>query len=165
MSARNTFTVWNGPTAALTAAVPSVTTGTAIKTMMQIKPVYNISIIEWGFMFDIIPTALVAVELVTTGTVAATVTSFAAGDVVSWGDTAPAAAPLTITANTSGYTSAGEGTVTTSRLLDFEPAGAQSYRIQFPQGREPTVFAADICRIRMTTTVALNARCFMRFEA
>jgi hypothetical protein len=83
---RRRYAVWNAATAALTAAPTAVTTGTAIKTMLQVKPTTPIVIVEWGYSFDVVPTALVRVELVTTGTVNATVTQFAAGDVVKYDD-------------------------------------------------------------------------------
>lgn len=162
--ARHRYTVWNGATAALTAAVASVTTGTAIKTMLQVKPTTNIAIIAWGFTFDIVPTAVVNVELITTGTIVANVTSFAAGDIVKWDDPGGIASTISISANTSGFTSSAEGSVVASRLLDHQAAWAQSYSMQFPLDREPGVAANDILRVRMTTAVALNARCFITFE-
>lgn len=164
MSARNRFKVYNSATAALTAAPISVTTGTSIKTMLQLKPTTNVAIIEWGFAFDIVPTAVVNVELVTTGTVAATVTTSAAGDIVKWGDVGGAASVVTLGTTATGYTSSGEGTVTASRLLAFEPAWCQSYNYQWPLDREPSVGPTDYLRVRMTTATALNARCWIVWE-
>lgn len=164
MGARNQYRVWNSATAALTAAPISVTTGTSIKTMLQLKPTSSISIIEWGFMFDIVPTAVVNVELLTTGTVAATVTASAAGDVVKWGDGSGGASVVTVGTTATGYTASAEGTVTASRLLDFEPAWVQSYKMQWPLDREPSVASTDYLRIRMTTATAINARCFITWE-
>src|SRR5438270_13769112 len=109
---RRRFVVWNGATAALTAAMPAVTTGTAIKTMLQIKPTTNIAVIGWGYSFDVAPTALVKVELVTTGTVAATVTASASGDIVKYDDAGGGTSAVSLSTTATGYTSTAEGSVT-----------------------------------------------------
>lgn len=162
--ARHRYTVWNGATAALTAAVASVATGTSLKTMLQVKPTTNIAVIAWGFIFDVVPTALVNVELITTGTVNATVTAFNAGDVVKWDDPGGIATAATLSTAASGFTSSAEGTVTASRLLDHQAAWAQAYSMQFPLDREPGVAANDILRVRMTTATTINARAFITWE-
>ena len=89
--ARRRYLVWNAATAALTAAPTMVTTGTALKPMLQVKPSTYIAVIAWGYSFDVTPTAVVKVELITTGTVNATVTAFNAGDVVKFDDSGNAA--------------------------------------------------------------------------
>lgn len=164
MGVRRQFIVWNAATAALTAAPTMVTTGTALKTMLQVKPAAPISIIEWGYSFDVVPTAVVKVELITTGTVNATVTAFNAGDVAKYGDSANVASTLTLATSGSGFTSSAEGTVTASRLLDYQASWAQQYSKQYPLDREPSVVGADILRIRATTATAINMSCFVVFE-
>lgn len=163
---RRRYAAWNAATAALTAAPTMVTTGTALKTMLQIKPGTgcNIAIIEWGYSFDVTPTAVVKVELITTGTVNATVTAFNAGDVVKYDDPGTTASSITLATSGSGFTSSAEGTVTASRLLDYQASWAQQYSKQFPLDREPAVVAADILRIRMTTATAVNASCYVVWE-
>lgn len=161
---RRRYSVWNAATAALTAAPTAVTTGTAIKTMLQVKPTTPIVIIEWGYSFEVVPTALVRVELLTTGTVNATVTQFAAGDVVKYDDPSMSASAISLGTAASGYTSSAEGTVTASRLLDCQVSWAQQFSKQFPLDREPGVVANDILRIRMTTATAVNALCYCVFE-
>ena len=162
--ARRRYIVWNAATAALTAAPTMVTTGTALKTMLQVKPSTQIAIIEWGYSFDVTPTAVVKVELITTGTVNATVTAFNAGDVVKYDDSGGAASAITLATSGSGFTSSAEGSVTASRLLDYQASWAQQYSKQFPLDREPGVVASDILRIRMTTATAVSASCYVVYE-
>lgn len=161
---RRRYIVWNGATAALTAALASVTTGTSVKTMLQLKPTTNISIIEWGYSFDVVPTALVTTELITTGTVNATVTAYASGDVAKYDDSGTGASAISLGTSASGYTASAEGSITATRLLDRRQEWGQSYAIQFPLDREPGVIANDILRIRMTTATAINAACFVIYE-
>src|SRR5690242_4297287 len=94
--ARRRYLIFNGASAALTAAPASVATGTSIKTMLQVKPTTNIAIVEWGFECDSVPTAQIKWELLTTGTVAATVTAFASGDVCKYDDAGSAASAISL---------------------------------------------------------------------
>jgi hypothetical protein len=156
--------VWNAATAALTAAPTMVLTGTSLKTMLQVKPTTNIAVIEWGYSFDVAPTAVVKVELITTGTVNATVTAFNAGDVVKFDDSGNAATAATLSTSGSGFTSTAEGTVTASRLLDYQASWAQQYSKQWPLDREPGVIANDILRVRMTTATTISASVYICWE-
>lgn len=162
--ARHRYTVYNAATAALTAAPTFVATGTSLKTMLQIKPTTNIAIIGWGFAFDVLPTAPVKTELITTGTVNATVTAYNSGDVVKWDDAGGVGSAISLGTSASGFTSSAEGSVTASRLLDLYSGSEQSYRIQYPLDREPGVQANDFLRIRMTTATTINALCWVTFE-
>lgn len=162
--ARRRYLVWNAATAALTAAPTMVSTGTSLKTMLQVKPSTNIAVIGWGYSFDVVPTAVVKVELITTGTVNATVTAFNAGDVVKFDDSGNAASAITLATSGSGFTSSAEGTVTASRLLDYQASWAQQYSTQFPLDREPGVIALDILRVRATTATAIGMSTWICFE-
>lgn len=160
---RRRYILWNGamPT---TAAMPSVATGTVIKTMMQFKPTSTTAILGWGFVHDIVPTAAVTSELVTTGTIAATgITAYGANDLIKYDDSGGAASGIA-TASVSGFTATGEGSITAVRPLDMGPSWAQSYAIQFPLDREPGIVIGDVCRIRMTTATSINTRCFVIIE-
>ncbi len=161
--ARRTYRIGNYamPTTAFPVAV---TTGTSIKTMLQIKPAAPIAIIGWGYSFDVVPTALVKVELVTTGTVNATVTASVAADAAKYDDPGGAVSALTFATSGTGYTSSSEGTVTTTRELDVRQAWEQSYDMRYELGREPGVVAADILRVRVTTGTAINMLCYVIFE-
>lgn len=162
--ARRRYQLFNGATAALTAAMPTVTTGTSLKTMLQIKPTTSIAVIAWGYSFDAVPSAPVTVELLTTGTVAATVTAFASGDVVKFDDAGAAASAISLGVSASGYTATAEGTIVSSRLLACRREMAQSYESQFPLDREPGVIANDILRIRATTATAIGMTCWVTIE-
>lgn len=145
-----------------TTAFPvAVTTGTAIKTMLQVKPAAPIEVIGWGYSFDVVPTALVKVELVVTGTVNATVTAAVAADAAKYDDSGGPVSAVTFATSGTGYTSSAEGTVTTTRELDVRQAWEQSYDMRYELGREPGVVAADILRIRVTTATAINMLCYV----
>lgn len=165
--ARRNYRIWNAATAALTAAPTLVTTGTTIKTMLQLKPTIHTAIYAWGFRFDVAPTAIVKVELLTTGVINATVTASAAGDILKYSDPSDPTSTLTLATSGTGYTSSGEGTITTTRLLDFRNCavgGETSYDIQFPLDREPACGPSDYLRIRATTATAINMLCYVDIE-
>lgn len=169
------YQVFNGPAPTTAAQVP-VTTGTAIKTMLQLKLGGSTNqcgkIVEWGISFDGSAAATpIEVELLTTGTVAATITEFVAGDIVNLGDCNAAAVtddfPLAFTAagDESGYTATAEGTITATRILDAQLiAPTNQYIKQYPLGREPLWKAADFLRIRVKAGAAVNAICYITFE-
>src|SRR3990167_3673331 len=70
-------------------------TGTAIKTLLQVKGLVPLKIIEWGISFPASAAAAPpAVELLTTGTVFATVTALAEADVTKIGAAADLAADI-----------------------------------------------------------------------
>lgn len=164
--ADRTFIAYNGATAALTGALASVSTGTSLKTMMQLKSSgQDITVTAWGYSFDVIPTAMVKVELVDTGTVNATMaTAYNSGDIVASSVPGGTAASLTLSTAASGFTASSEGTVTSTRLLRYREEWGQSYEMSFPLGREPSVAAANYLRIRATTTVAINMVCWIEFD-
>lgn len=162
--ARRLFMVQNGamPT---TARMPVVATGTAIKTMLQVKPTTPIVVVEWGFSFDVAPAALVTVELLTTGTVAGTgITEYTANDITKWDDSGAAASGIDTATDKSGFTATAEGTITATRVLDYLATWAQSYSKQWPLDREPMVPATDYLRIRATTATTIGMNCWVIFE-
>lgn len=169
------YFVANGPMPT-TAAQAAVTTGTAIKTMLQLKPGgstnQTLKVVEWGISFDGSAAATpIKCELLTTGTVAATITEFVAADVINIGDPNAGAVtddfPLAFTAagDESGYTATAEGTITATRMFDVQfVAPTNQYVKQFPLGREPCVKNSEFLRIRVTAGAAVNAYCYVIFE-
>lgn len=148
-----------------TAGPTAVATGTSIKTMMQLKHASNFLVVAWGYSFDVVPTAKVTVELLTTGIVAATVTAYVAADLNKYDDPGNAATGLLIGSTTnSGYTSTGEGSITTTRTIDARMDLGQSYQSQDPLDREGGVVAGDVLRIRATTSVSLGMLCWVTIE-
>lgn len=147
-----------------TAAQVKVTTGTAIKSLLQIATpsTTGITIIEWGISFDGSAAATpIAVELLQTD-VAATVTSLTP---TVWGDpNAPASLCVGGTTAT-GYTASAEGTITATRVFDAQLiAPTNQYFKQFPLGREPEVPISKFLRVRVTAGAAVNAYCYVIWE-
>lgn len=165
----------NGPMPT-TAAQAAVTTGTAIKTMLQVKlgasSNHTARIAEWGISFDGAAAATpIKCELLTTGTVRATVTEFVAADIINLGDSNASAVtddfPFAFTAagDESGYTATAEGTITATRMMDVQfIAPTNQYVKQFPLGREPEFKADEYLRVRVTAAAAVNCYCYVIIE-
>ena len=149
-----------------TAAFAKVTTGTAIKTMLQLKPFNTCHIVEWGISFDGSAAATpIACELIDTGTVFGTVTASADADVTKLGsveDAVASVAGLTMGTSATGYTCTSEGSITTVRNFDIQLiAPTNQYVKQFPLGREPPCIIGNAVRIRVTAGTAVNAYCYL----
>ena len=169
------YQVFNGP-APTTAKQAVVTTGTGIKTLLQIKLGASTNqvgrIIEWGISFDGAAAATpIAVELLSTKTVGATITEFVAADVINLGDPNASAVtddfPLAFTAagDESGYTSTSEGSISATRMFDAQQiAPTNQYVKQFPLGRDPVFRNDEFVRIRVHAGAAVNAICYIIFE-
>ncbi len=151
-----------------TAATSAVTTGTSIKTLLQIKASGTLvaKIVEWGISFDGSAAATpIKCELLETD-VAATVTAAVAndihkldGDALSGGD--PTTNLIQVGTTSTGYTSSGEGSITAVRLFDVQfIAPTNQYVKQFPLGREPVIQVAKFGRVRVHAGAAVNAYCY-----
>lgn len=165
------YFIANGP-APTTAAQAVVTTGTAIKTLLQVKASATVvaKIKEWGISFDGSAAATpIKCELLETD-VAATVTASAAADIVkldgaalSGGD--PTTNLIPVGTTSTGYTSTGEGSITAVRMFDVQLiAPTNQYVKQFPLGLEPVIQISKFARIRVTAGAAVNAYCYMIIE-
>lgn len=159
------YTIFNGPMPT-TASFAAVTTGTAIKTMLQIKPFNVVKIKEWGISFDGAAAAAgIECELLDTDTVFATVTASADADVfkMEGSDQAVASvAGLTLGTAATGYTASAEGTITTTRIYDAQfVQPTNQYIKQFPLGLEPRILIGKSGRIRVKAAAAANAICYM----
>lgn len=165
------YRAYNGAAAALTAALAPVATGTAIKTLLQIAPKTGVDLIvkAWGISFDGSAAATPGkVELIETD-VAATVTAFNTGDIVKVtnpGGPAADTALITISTSTSGFTASAEGSITATRLIDYQLiAPTNQYIYQWPLGTEPKVQAAKFLRVRVTFGTTVNATCWVDFDS
>lgn len=155
-----------------TAAPSSVTSTTSIKTMLQLKPAIKLRAIEWGASFDGSAAATPGKVEFFESDVAATVTAYAAADVMPWSDAGAAAntagtsgTPLNLGTTHSGFTSSGEGTTTASRVFDLQlNPPTNGYVKQFPQNREPELQVAKFPRVRVTFAAAINVYCYVIFE-
>jgi hypothetical protein len=162
------YLIANGPSPTTAAQVP-VTTGTAIKTMLQVaagstKP---LQIVEWGISFDGSAAATpIKVELLETD-VAATVTAHVTagivkldGEALSGGD--PVTNLIPVGTSSTGYTASAEGTITATRVFDPQlVAPTNQYVKQFPLGLEPIIQISKFGRIRVTAGAAVNAYAYM----
>jgi hypothetical protein len=159
----NTYIAFNGP-APTTAALTPVTTGTAIKTLLQIATPSSceLRICEWGISFDGSAAGTpIKVELIDTN-VAATVTAHVAAGVMSLNDTGTVASRVTLGTAATGYTATAEGTTTASRLLDYQQiAPTNQYVKPWPLGLEPEVAVSRFLRVRVTAAAAVNAVCYV----
>ena len=164
----------NGPMPT-TAAQAAVTTGTAIKTLLQVKlnalATNTARVVEWGISFDGSAAATpIKCELLTTGTVKATITEFVAADIINLDPNGAAVTddnPFAFGAagDESGYTGSAEGTITATEMMDVQfIAPTNQYVKQFPLGREPQFAPADFLRIRVTAGAAVNAYCYLIIE-
>lgn len=164
------YKAWNGPMPT-TAAQQSVTTGTTIKTMLQIATpsTRRLQIAEWWWGFDDPPGADGVVELLETD-VAATVIAHVASGVQPEDPNDPASL-VTLGTSATGYTSTAEGSITATRVFDGTSLSSTSGeslltggRAWLP-GRGPIVAVSKFLRIRVTTpTTASDMRCWIRWE-
>ncbi|MFJ6667408.1 hypothetical protein [Streptomyces sp. NPDC091383] len=163
------YKIFNGamPT---TAAQPKVTTGTAIKTMLQIATpsTRQIQLISWGFTLDAVPASAGQVELIQTD-VAATVTAHVAFGVQPLDPNAPASL-MTLSTTGTGYTATAEGTVTATRTFDANlvpgTAGATdiNYFYQWMPDERPIVAVSKFLRVRATFGAAVNMTTFIVWD-
>jgi hypothetical protein len=139
-----------------TSAQSSVSTGTTIKTMLQIATpsTREIQIISWGFSSNTAPGAGSIFELLQTD-VAATVTAHVAAGVQPLDPNAPASL-MTLGTSATGYTASAEGSITTTRVLDAWQVTATNanpvgYVYQFMPDERPIVAVSKFLRVRATT--------------
>ncbi len=155
------YRIYNGPMPT-TAAQAVVTTGTAIKTLLQLKPFNQCKINAWGVSFDGSAAATpIKCELLETGTVFGTVTASADADCIKLDGTDQAVASvagLTLGTSATGYTCTSEGSITTVRMFDAQlVAPTNQYIYQFPLGQEPVLVIGNATRVRVTAGAAVNA--------
>jgi hypothetical protein len=148
------------------AAQVVVTTGTAIKTMLQVKASATIgfTVVEWGISFDGSAAATpIKCELIEgDSSSGSTVTAHVAAGIVKMDAAAlqggdPTTNLLPVGTTSTGYTSTSEGTNTTTRMFDVQLiAPTNQYVKQFPLGLEPFVVISNLLKVRVTAGVAVN---------
>lgn len=166
------YRIFNAP-APTTASIVAVTTGTAIKTLLQVKPgaTQIIKIREWGISFDGSAAATPGVIELCVTDVAATVTAHVAAGIHKFDSEALTAGDPTtnifaVGTTSTGYTASGEGTVGTVRIGDAQQIAPTSQTIyQFPLGVAFVVQAGEFMRIRVKFGTAINAVCYVVAEA
>lgn len=164
------YKTWNGPMPT-TAAQASVTTGTAIKTMLQLSTpsTRQIQLISWGYSMDDVTGADGVIELLQTD-VAATVTAHVASGVQPLDPNAPASLLTLGTANT-GFTATAEGTTTAARVFDVQSLSSTAgdspltYSYQWMPDERPIIAVSKFLRVRATTpTTAVDLRCWIVWD-
>lgn len=164
------YTAYNGPMPT-TASQVSVTTGTTIKTMLQIATpsTRKLQIVAWGFSFDDPPGADGVLELLETD-VAATVTAHVASGVQPEDSSDPASL-VTLGTSATGYTGTAEGSITATRVFDVVSLSSTSGESVLSGGREwlpnrgPIVPISKFLRIRATTpSTASDLRCWIKWQ-
>ncbi len=166
------YKIFNGP-APTTASQAAVTTGTNIKTLLQVKPgaTQIIKVREWGISFDGSAAATPGIVELCVTDVAATVTAHAAGGIHKFDSEALAAGDPTtnifaVGTTSTGYTASGEGTVGAVRQGDVQQIAPTNQLIyQFPLGVSFIVQAGEFMRIRVKFGAAINAICYVLLEA
>ncbi len=162
------YRIYNAPMPT-TASLVAVTTGTAIKTLLQLKPFNVGKIVAWGISFDGSAAATpIEVELLETGTVFGTVTASVDNDVFKLDGADQAAASvagLTLGTSATGYTCTSEGSITATKIFDAQlVAPTNQYIYQFPLGQEPKLLIGNAYRIRVKAGAAVNAICWIEVD-
>lgn len=163
------YKIYNGP-APTTAAQAVVTTGTAIKTLLQVQISATLGgeIVEWGISFDGAAAAAgIKCELVETD-VAATVTAHSTTGIVRLDAAAvqggdPVTNLILVGTAATGYTGTVEGSITATRVFDAQLVQpTNQYVLQFPLGERPYMKPGSFFyRVRVTAAAAVNAYCYM----
>lgn len=159
------YFTYNGPMVTTGAYVP-VATGTALKTLLQIKaPALAPMIVwKWGLDFDGVGTTPVKCELIDTGTVGATVTAHAASGITLYGQ-GQVASQVQLGTSATGYTSTAEGTITATRYASINSVlPGNGDRNEWSLGREFYVPPGNILRIRALAAASINAVCYVCWD-
>jgi len=150
-----------------TTAVPTaVASGTAIKTLLQFKPLIPAKIKSINISFDgLTSTTPGVVELIETD-VAATVTAYVAADLTTLDAEAlllgdPTSSLISVGTSASGFTASAEGTTTAVRnlLTPVQLPNTGPFIFHWALGDEPVVQANKFCRIRVTFGTTVNILC------
>lgn len=166
------YKTWNAPMPT-TASIAKVTTGTAVKTMLQIATpsTRQCQLISWGYSIDSEPVASGGgvVELMQTD-VAATVTAHVASGVQPLDPNAPASL-MTLGTAATGYTATVEGSIAATRIFDAQEiignaGGAQDndYNYQFMPDERPIAAISKFIRVRVTMSAAVNMLCWVCWD-
>lgn len=167
------YKAWNGPMPT-TAAFASVSTGTTIKSMLQISnpSTRMFTVLGWGFTLDDPPGADAIIELVETDVAATGGTAHVASGVQPVVSGAPASLMTLGTGNT-GYTFTTEGSITATKQHDMVAMSSVSaeagpfltYVKKFEDWEAPQIAVSRFLRVRATTpTTAVDMRCWILWE-
>ena len=165
------YLIANGVAPGAAAQIP-VTTGTVIKTMLQVQPSATkpMRVVEWGISFNGSAAATpVNCELIQCAG-AATVTTLATADIhrldgeaILGGD--PVTNLILVGTSATGFTASVEGSPTSVNVFDTQFIAPTNQSVkQFPLGREPILEEGTFMRIRVTVAAAIDALCYVVVE-
>lgn len=150
-----------------TAAAAKVTSGTSIKTMLQLSTpsTRQIQLISWGFACDVNQNG--TIDLIEADT-AATVTAHVAAGVQPLVPGQPASL-LTLGTSNTGYTSSSETAPVTTRSLDLREVDSSAstelnYTFQWMPDERPIIAVSKFVRIRATFGTATNVSCWIVWD-
>jgi hypothetical protein len=161
--AEKTYAVMNGAAPGVASAAP-ITTGTAIKTMIQLATNTTtpaIRYVEWWVEFDGSTAATpIKVELMRHTTAPqTTLTAYVTADIARVNDPNAPVSSLQLGAALSGYSNTTTEVTPTGTPVSLEthfvPPTSGIY-VQFPLGREPEVQVSAFSRVRTTAGAAVN---------
>lgn len=163
------YKTWNGPMPT-GASQQAVTTGTTIKTMLQLATptTRQCQVMAWGFSIDDPPGADSVIELMATD-VGATITQHVASGIQPLDPNAPASLMDISGVTKSGYSASAEGAIAATRVFDAvslssvsaEAAAGMVYAYQFMPDERPIVGVSKFLRVRaFTPTTAVDLRCW-----
>lgn len=147
-----------------TAAPTPVTTGTAIRTHLQIATATSRGIKpwKWGVEFATPPTVPVTCELFGTSVAASVGTAHTAPGVMAYNPSGVSGtqpvSTVQLGAALTGFTFTTENTVANYRMADLRiiPAGVSECTWEWSLGREFEVPPSSFLRVRMTTATAVS---------
>ena len=147
-----------------------VTTGTNIKTMLQIAApsTRKLWVLEWGFALETFPTGLSSVELIDTDVAATTGTAHVAAGVQPIDSDLPPSL-VTLGTGATGYTFTAEGATTASRSHDEVLLRANTTEPQIPYFKKflphemPVIDTSRFLRVRVHFGSACNLICWVKW--
>lgn len=166
-----TYAVMNGAAPGAASAV-AITTGTAIKTMLQLATNTTtpaIRVVEWWVEFDGSTAATpIKVELMRhTSAGQTTLTAYVAADIAKVNDPNAPASGVQLGTGLSGFSNTTAEITPTGTPVSLEthfvPPTSGIY-VQFPLGREPEIQVAAYARVRTTAGAAVNCYAGVMWE-
>lgn len=147
-----------------------VTTGTNIKTMLQIAfpSTRKGWVYEWGFSLESFPTAFSTVELLDTDVAATSGTAHVASGVQPLSPNLPASL-VTLGTGATGYTFTAEGAITATRSHDEVQLRANTTEPQVPYKKKflphemPEINVSRFLRVRVHFGSACNLICWVKW--
>lgn len=153
-----------------TSAVVKQSTGTSIRTMLQIATPSTrmVQLLSWGYTLDAVPAAAGTIELVQTDVACTGLTAHVASGVMPLYPNLPPSL-MTLGSGATGYYASGntltEGSITATRLFDADQvpptAGAAdlNYDYQWMPDERPWVDISKFLRVRVTFGGSVGMTC------